>query len=167
MRMSGPSAPCLISSDQCQLAPSPRGSDVWALLMLGLSSTLSINGVSCSHAVYSSTDSMLISSVVAQPARILLTWNRRNTLGDRPQYASSGSLAPPAPLFHRLLQRRIRYVVGPLPTPVPLNSVVVLPARHHPTRSEPVVIVLLATSLRDRNTFKQLMSESCCVVESL
>ena len=55
-RMKGPSAPCLISSNQCQLAPSPRGSDVWALLMLGLSSALSINGVNCSHAVYSSID---------------------------------------------------------------------------------------------------------------
>ena len=35
MRMNGPSAPCLITSNQYQLAPSPRGSDVWALLMLG------------------------------------------------------------------------------------------------------------------------------------
>ena len=44
MRMSGPSAPCVVSSNQYQVAPSPRGSDVWALRMLGLASTLSIHG---------------------------------------------------------------------------------------------------------------------------
>ena len=54
-----------------------------------------------------------------------------------------------------------------LPTLLLLNHVVVLPSRLHPNHSAPVVIVSLATSLRDRNTFKQLVSESCCVVESL
>ena len=82
-----------------------------------------------------------------------------NTLGDWPQYAASGSLAPPPPLFHRLSQQTTWYSVGPLPTLV----------GHwlHPKRSASVVIVFLATSLRDRNTFKQLMSESRCMAESL
>ena len=96
-----------------------------------------------------------------------MTWSGENTLGDWPQNASSRSLAPAAPFFHRLSQQTTRYVVGPLPTLVLLNHVVVLPSRLHPNHSAPVVIVSLATSLRDRNTFKQLMSESCCVVESL
>ena len=92
--------------------------------------------------VYSSIDSTSILSVVAQPTRVSLTWNWRNTLGDRPQYSSSSSLVPPAPLFHRLSQRTTRYAVGPLPTLVPLNPVVVLPTRLPPNRSAPVVICL-------------------------
>ena len=91
----------------------------------------------------------------------------KNPLGVRPQYASSRSLAPPAPLFRRLSQQTTRYTAGPLPTLVPLNPVVVLPTQLHPTRSAPVVIVFLVTSLRDRNTFKHLMSESWCVLETL
>ena len=135
----------------------------WSICsLLGLSSTISIDGVNRSHAVYSSNDSTSPSSVVTQPTRVSLTWNRRkHTVGDRPQYGSSSSLAPSAPLFHRLSQRTTRYVAGPLPTCSDE------PARLHPNRSAPVVIVFLATSLRDRNTFKQLMSESCCAVESL
>ena len=124
-------------------------------------------GVNCSHAVYSSNVSTSTSSVVRQLARVSLTWNGRKHLGDWPQYAASSTLAPPGPLFHRLSQQTIWFTVGPLPTLVLLNHVVVLPSRLPPNRSVSVVIVFLSTSLRDRNTFKQLMSESCCVVEFL
>ena len=77
----GPFAPCLISSNLYQLVPLLRKSDVWTLLKLGLSSALSIDGVNCSHAVLSSTDAALTSSVVTQLTRVLLTWNRRKHTG--------------------------------------------------------------------------------------
>ena len=54
MRTNGPYTPCLIISYQYQLAPSPRRSDVWALLMLGLVSVPSINcgSILLAHCVF-------------------------------------------------------------------------------------------------------------------
>ena len=158
MHTNGPSAPNLISSCQYQLAPSPRGSDVWALLMLGLARTLSINGVNHSHAVLTNVPTST-SSVVRQLARVSLTWNKGEHTGRLVTVRCFLALWPL--LLHCFIvshSRRLDTLLG---------HVVVLPSRLHPSRSASVVIVFLVTSLRDRNTFKQLMSESCCVVESL
>ena len=166
MHSNGPSAPCLTSPYQYYLASSPRGSDLWALLMLGLSSTLSINWgqllARCVLIERSHVD--LKRGETTCESLVDMEWEKTHwETGHSTLLLALWPLL--VPFFHRLSQQTIWFIVGPLPTLVLLNHVVVLPSRLPPNRSVSVVIVFLATSLRDRNTFKQLMSESCCVVE--
>ena len=118
MRVNGPS---FISSNQCQLAPLLRGSDIWALLKLGLSSTLSINGVN-----------LLERCVLTDRFHVDLKRGSLTQVGETHWETGHSTLLPALwLLLHRCFivsrSRRTRYVVGPLPTLVPLKSVVVLP----------------------------------------